>query len=84
MFIDEDVKQEVKLFLLNYAEEHGSPDPSGKTNPSASYLTMFLPADMSYKSVHRDFVAILKEDDKLKSLRGYGRTLHLLIFHPYY
>jgi hypothetical protein len=51
---------------LNYAETHGLPDP-GKRKTKDSII--FLPAQMSYKSVHRDFLNSLKKDDSLKSLK---------------
>lgn len=65
MFIDENAEWEVKIFLLGYAEKHGSPDPTNST--------IFLPTDMSYTSVHRDFIASrraeIDEVDELKFLK---------------
>ena len=54
MTVNQDVKQTVKNFLLNYAETHGLPDP-GKTKRGKHNLT-FLPTDLTYKSVHSEFV----------------------------
>ncbi len=42
---------------------------SGRSINRITQLIVFLPAEMSYKSVHRDFLAGLKEDNKLKFLK---------------
>ena len=68
MVIDKNVAEVVKNFLENYAEVHGLPSP-GRSNNRITQSITFLPAEMSYKSVHRDFLAGLEEDSKLKPLK---------------
>ena len=68
MVIDKNVAEIVKNFLENYAEVHGLPSPGRSINRITQSI-VFLPAEMSYKSVHRDFLAGLEEDSKLKSLK---------------
>ena len=68
MVIDKNVAEVVKNFLENYAEVHGLPSP-GRSIYRITQSIVFLPAEMSYKSVHRDFLAGLEEDSKLKSLK---------------
>jgi len=68
MMIDKDVAEIVKNFLENYAEVHGLPNPSRNINRITQSIVL-LSAKMSYKSVHRDFLTGLKEDNKLKSLK---------------
>src|SRR6266480_3919154 len=68
MMIDKNVAELVKNFLENYAEVHGLPSPGRSVNRITQSIT-FLPAEMSYKSVHRDFLAGLEEDSNLKSLK---------------
>ena len=58
----------VKNYLENYAETYGLPSPGRSVNRITQSVT-FLPAEMSYKSVHRDFLAGLEEDNKLKFLK---------------
>src|SRR6266487_2266618 len=60
MVIDKNVAEVVKNFLENYAEVHVN---------RITQSIVFLPAEMSYKSVHRDFLAGLEEDNNLKSLK---------------
>ena len=67
MVIDKDVAEVVKNFIENYAEVHGLPSP-GRSINRITQSVIFLPAEMSYKSVHSDFLAGL-EDNKLKSLK---------------
>lgn len=67
MLVDENVKKAVKKFLENYAETHGLPDPGKSKNKSHSII--FLPTDMSYKLVHRDFLTSLRKNNKLKQLK---------------
>jgi hypothetical protein len=86
MTIDQNVRKEVKKFIENYAKEHGSPDPSQKYAKGiaielwANGGVTFLPVDMSYKSVHHDFVMSVGEDNKLKSLKyeAFRRLWHEL------
>src|SRR5881628_275086 len=66
MVIDKSVAEVVKNFLENYAEVHGLPSPGRSINRITQSI-VFLPAEMSYKSVHRDFLIGLEEDSKLKS-----------------
>src|SRR6185312_148950 len=54
--------------LLNYAEVHGLPSPVRNVN-CVTQSIIFLPAEMSYKSVHQDFLASLEEDSKLRALK---------------
>jgi hypothetical protein len=70
MIIDKDVATTVKNFLLNYAEVHGLPSPVRNVNRVTQSI-IFLPTEMSYKSVHRDFLAGLEEleDNTLHSLK---------------
>ena len=68
MVIDKNVAEVVKNFLENYAEVHGLPSP-GRSIYRITQSIVFLPAEMSYKSVHRDFLVGLEEDNKLKSLK---------------
>src|SRR5690242_11800041 len=56
MVIDKNVAEIVKNFLENYAEVHGLPSP-GRSINRVTQSIVFLPAEMSYKSVHRDFLA---------------------------
>ena len=62
-----DVATAVKNFLLNYAEVHGLPSPVRNVNRVTQSI-IFLPAEMSYKSVHHDFLAGLEEDSNLRAL----------------
>ena len=68
MVIDKNIAEVVKNFLENYAEVHGLPSP-GRSINRITQSVIFLPAEMSYKSVHRDFLAGLEENSKLKSLK---------------
>ena len=68
MMIDKNVAEVVKNFLENYAEVQGLPSPGRSINRITQSVT-FLPAEMSYKSVHRDFLAGLEEVSNLKSLK---------------
>ena len=62
MVIDKNVAEVVKNFLENYAEVHGLPSP-GRSGNRITQSVIFLPAEMSYKSVHRDFLTGLGEDN---------------------
>jgi hypothetical protein len=66
--IDKDIAEVIKNFLENYAEVHGLPSPGRSINRITQSI-IFLPAEMSYKSVYRDFLDGLEENDKLKSLK---------------
>ena len=68
MIIDKNIAEVAKNFLENYAEVHGLPSP-GRSINRITQSVIFLPAEMSYKSVHRDFLAGLEEDNNLKSLK---------------
>jgi hypothetical protein len=68
MMIDKDIAAIVKNFLENYAEVHGLPSP-GRSINRITQSVIFLPAEMSYKSVYRDFLTGLEEDSNLKSLK---------------
>ena len=68
MVIDKDVAEIVMNFLENYAEVHGLPSPGRSINRITQSIVL-LPAEMSYKSVHRDFLTGLEEDNNLKSLK---------------
>lgn len=75
MTIDQNIKKKVKKFLEKYVREHGQPDPSQKyakkiaIEVRSSGEVIFLPTEMSYKSVHHDFVISMREDNELKSLK---------------
>src|SRR5438128_4874814 len=68
MVIDIDVATTVKNFLLNYAEVHGLPSPVRNIN-RVTQAIIFLPTEMSYKSVHREFLAGLEKDSILCALK---------------
>ena len=68
MVINKDVAEIVKNFLENYIAVYRLPS-LGRSINRITQLIVFLPAKMSYKSVHKDFLAGLKEDNKLKSLK---------------
>ena len=68
MVIDQNVAIAVKNFLLNYAEVHGLPSPVRNVN-CVTQSTTFLPAEMSYKSAHRDFLFGLEEGNTLCALK---------------
>ena len=57
-----------KNFLENYAEIHGLPSPGRNVNRITQSLTL-LPAETSYKSVYRDFIAGLENNSTLKLLK---------------
>ena len=65
---DKDVATTVKNFLLNYAEVHGLPSPVRNINRVTQSI-IFLPTEMSYKSVHREFLAGLEKDSILCALK---------------
>src|SRR5688572_26057090 len=67
MVIDKNVTEVIKNFLENYAEVYGLPSPGRNINRITQSIT-FLPAEMTYKSVYRNFLASLEEDNNLKSL----------------
>ena len=66
MVIDKNIKEEVKVFILNYAKTHGLPNPG--RSKGANNITIYLPTEMSYKSVHGDFLNSLEVDSNLKQL----------------
>src|SRR5438067_3385423 len=66
--IDITVATSVKNFLENYAEIHGLPCPGRNVNRITQSLTL-LPAETSYKSVYRDFIAGVENDSTLKLLK---------------
>ncbi|CAG8553907.1 12759_t:CDS:2 [Ambispora leptoticha] len=66
--IDITVATAVKNFLENYVEIHGLPSPGRNVNRITQSLTL-LPAETSYKSVYRDFIAGLENDSTLKLLK---------------
>ena len=61
MVIDKNV---AKNFLENYAEVYGLPSPVRNITQS-----LILPAETSYESVYRDFIAGLEDDSTLKLLK---------------
>src|SRR5437763_13900552 len=68
MVINIDVATAVKNFLLNYAEVHGLHSPVRNVN-RVTLSIIFLPAEMSYRSVHRYFLAGLEDNNKLHNLK---------------
>ena len=66
--IDITIVTSVKNFLENYAKIHGLPSPGRNVNRITQSLTL-LPAETSYKSVYRDFIAGLENDSMLKLLK---------------
>jgi hypothetical protein len=53
---------------VNYAEIHGLPSPGRNVNRITQSLTL-LPAETTYKSVYRDFIAGLENYSTLKLLK---------------
>src|SRR5437763_17080855 len=82
MVIDKDVATAVKNFLLNYVEVHGLPSPVRNVNRVTQSI-FFLPAEMSLKSVYRDFLAGLEEDSTLRALKydAFCKLWHQLTSH---
>ena len=68
MVINKNIAEAVKNFLLNYAEIHELSSSRRSIN-RITQSVIFLPAEMSYKSVHRDFLADFEENNILKSLK---------------
>ncbi|CAG8707195.1 3724_t:CDS:2, partial [Ambispora leptoticha] len=58
----------LKNGLLPRVHVHGLPSPVRNVNRVTQSI-IFLPAEMSYKSVHRDFLAGLEKDSKLRALK---------------
>jgi hypothetical protein len=54
MMIDQGVKEEVKKFILNYAETCGLPNI--RKTKGANNTTIFLPTEVTYRSVHTEFI----------------------------
>jgi hypothetical protein len=75
MLIDQNIRETVENFIKLYAEKYGLPSPE-KT------ITL-LPTDMSYKSVHKDFLDSLPEDSNLKKLKyhAFYKIWHQLVPH---
>jgi hypothetical protein len=67
MVIKQNIKEEVKRFILNYAETCGLPNP-GRTKRT-NKTTIFLPTDTTYKSVYLEFITDRKTSDDLKQLK---------------
>ncbi|KAG9294512.1 hypothetical protein G9A89_008622 [Geosiphon pyriformis] len=68
IIIDITVATAVKNFFENYAEINGLPSPGRNVNRITQSLTL-LPAETSYKSIYRDFIAGLEIDSTLKLLK---------------
>jgi hypothetical protein len=66
MFIDETDKKRIKNFIEKLAETRGLPDP-GRTKRITQSI-VYLPTEMSYASVRRDFLTSLRKGSKLKQL----------------
>ena len=58
----------VGLYTFVYGEIHGLPSPGRNVNRITQSLTL-LPAETSYRSVYRDFIAGLENDSTLKLLK---------------
>ena len=67
MVVDQDVKATVKEFLEKYAEEYGLPSP-GRTKRGKENI-VFLPTDMTYKSVHVEFLNNWESIDNPKPMQ---------------
>src|SRR5213082_4007016 len=78
MNLNQETKETIKNFILNYAETHGS--PKSERTKRATNTTIFLPTEMAYKSVHHDFITSLEENNNLKSLKyeAFRRLWHQL------
>ena len=78
--IDKNIAEVIKNFLENYTEVYGLPSLGRSINRIIQSI-VFLPIEMSYKSVYRDFLTDLKEDNKLKSLKynAFRKLWHQLI-----
>lgn len=66
MVINQNVKEEVKEFILNYAKIHGLPNPG--RSKGANNITIYLPTETTYKSVHEDFLNSLEANSNLRQL----------------
>jgi hypothetical protein len=64
--IGQETKEAVKDFILNYAKTYGLPN-LGKTE-RANKTAIFLPTEMTYNSVHEDFLNSPEADSSLKEL----------------
>lgn len=64
--VDQETKEEVKDFILNYTKTYGLPNPG--RSKGIDNTTAFLPTEMTYKSVHEDFLSSLEIDSNLKQL----------------
>ena len=67
MMIDQDIKKSAKDFIEKFAKTHGLPNI--RRTKRANNITIFLPTEMTYKSVHDDFLNSLEADSNLKQLR---------------
>ncbi len=60
----ESEKENVKLFITNYAAIHGLPDPGRDLRVGQGALKIYLPAIMSYMAIHRIYKESLEDSQK--------------------
>ena len=68
LVINKSIAEVVKKFLENYAEVNGLPSPGRNIN-RLTQSQIFLPAEMSYKSVYCEFLAGLEDENNLRALK---------------
>ncbi len=57
-------KEKVKVFVSNYADIHGLPDPGRDVRKGKGKLRILLPSTMNYNSVHRQYAISIKASGK--------------------
>jgi len=65
MLIDESIREKISSFLDKFAKNYGFPNP-GKIK-RANKTAIFLPTDMTYKSVYDDFLNSIEVDNNIKA-----------------
>ena len=67
----EEDKLNVKLFMINYSSLHGLPDPGRDLRTGVNKLKIFLPAAMSYRSVHNQYLDSLPKSKRPVEYRSF-------------
>ena len=57
-------KDDIKIFIVNYAAAHGMPDPVRSPQNGKGRLRILLPSILNYTSVHRSYELSLKSQGK--------------------